>query len=197
MWRTSFNLLRHTASAAARGRPAAPKTSKWLSLRLNGDRNHGYDCFYGIKLIGAHYCSSAAVGGGEGAEDGEGKGNEQVISAEEAKRLLRLVNVAALKNELGMENKEVIAYSELLRACEDMGVAKSRDEAVAFSRVLDDAGVILLFRDKVYLHPDKVFAFSVSVLSSFLSIYSLYGSLYLKVRICAAVYICNIQCLDV
>ncbi|XP_019177795.1 PREDICTED: calcium uniporter protein 5, mitochondrial-like [Ipomoea nil] len=146
MWRTSFNLLRHSASAAtaaARCRPAAPKTtrSKWLSVRLNGD---GYE---GIKLIGASYCSSAA-----GTEDGKGKG----ISAEEAKRLLRLVNVEALKNELGMENKEVIVYSELLRACETMGVAKSRDEAVAFSRVLDEAGVILLFRDKVYLHPDKV-----------------------------------------
>nr|GMC63313.1 calcium uniporter protein 5, mitochondrial-like [Ipomoea batatas] len=140
MWRNSFNLLRHGASAAAaRCRAAAPETrSKWLRLRLNGD---GYD---GMKLIGARYCSSA--------EDGKGKG----ISAEEAKRLLRLVNVEALKNELGMENKEVIVYSELLKACETMGVAKSRDEAVAFSRVLDEAGVILLFRDKVYLHPDKV-----------------------------------------
>nr|GMC61112.1 calcium uniporter protein 5, mitochondrial-like [Ipomoea batatas]GMC64890.1 calcium uniporter protein 5, mitochondrial-like [Ipomoea batatas]GMC67146.1 calcium uniporter protein 5, mitochondrial-like [Ipomoea batatas] len=141
MWRNSFNLLRHGASAAAaRCRAAAPDTrSKWLRLRLNGD---GYD---GMKLIGAQrYCSSA--------EDGKGRG----ISAEEAKRLLRLVNVEALKNELDMENKEVIVYSELLKACETMGVAKSRDEAVAFSRVLDEAGVILLFRDKVYLHPDKI-----------------------------------------
>ncbi|MCI15139.1 hypothetical protein A2U01_0036275, partial [Trifolium medium] len=28
--------------------------------------------------------------------------------------------------------------------------------ASAFAKVLDEAGVILLFRDKVYLHPDKV-----------------------------------------
>jgi hypothetical protein len=35
-------------------------------------------------------------------------------------------------------------------------VARSPEEAVAFARVLDEAGVVLLFRDKVYLHPDKV-----------------------------------------
>ena len=33
-----------------------------------------------------------------------------------------------------------------------MGVARS----AAFAQVLDEDGVILLFRDKVYLHPDKV-----------------------------------------
>lgn len=69
---------------------------------------------------------------------------------------MRLVNVEALKKKLGMEEKEVIAYEELLGACRSIGVAKSRDEAVAFAQVLDQAGVILLFRDKVYLHPDKV-----------------------------------------
>ena len=37
-----------------------------------------------------------------------------------------------------------------------MGVARSNEEAAALAQVLDEAGVILLFRDKVYLHPDKV-----------------------------------------
>ncbi|MBA0789617.1 hypothetical protein Gotri_025494 [Gossypium trilobum] len=74
----------------------------------------------------------------------------------EAKKLMRLVNVESLKTKLGMEGKEVIGYSELLKACESMGIARSLDEAIAFARVLDEAGVVLLFRDKVYLHPDKV-----------------------------------------
>ncbi|XWS29103.1 hypothetical protein CRYUN_Cryun25bG0127400 [Craigia yunnanensis] len=69
---------------------------------------------------------------------------------------MRLVNVESLKLKLGMEGKEVIGYSELLEACESMGVARSLDEAIAFARVLDEAGVVLLFRDKVYLNPDKV-----------------------------------------
>ncbi|XP_030447184.1 calcium uniporter protein 5, mitochondrial-like [Syzygium oleosum] len=83
-------------------------------------------------------------------------GDKDPISFAEAKSLMRLVNVEALKKKLGMEEKEVIAYEELLEACRSIGVAKSRDEAVAFAQVLDQAGVILLFRDKVYLHPDKV-----------------------------------------
>uniref|UniRef100_A0A2P2P881 Calcium uniporter protein 6-like isoform X3 n=1 Tax=Rhizophora mucronata TaxID=61149 RepID=A0A2P2P881_RHIMU len=68
---------------------------------------------------------------------------------------MRLVNVESLKMKLGIEGKEVIPYSDLLEASRSMGVARSLDEAVSFARALDDAGVILLFRDKVYLHPEK------------------------------------------
>ncbi|XP_044495841.1 calcium uniporter protein 6, mitochondrial-like [Mangifera indica] len=78
------------------------------------------------------------------------------ISFAEAKRLIRLVNIEGLKMKLGMQGKEVIGYKELIEACESMGVARSLEEAIAFARVLDDAGVVLIFRDKVYLHPDKV-----------------------------------------
>lgn len=83
-------------------------------------------------------------------------GRPETISYAEAKKLLRLVNVEALKIKLGAERNEVVAYSELLDACQSIGVARSADEATAFARVLDDAGVVLLFRDKVYLHPEKV-----------------------------------------
>lgn len=85
------------------------------------------------------------------------------ISFAEAKRLIRLVNIEGLKMKLGMQGKEVIGYKELIEACESMGVARSLEEAIAFARVLDDAGVVLIFRDKVYLHPDKVNIFILSV----------------------------------
>ncbi|KAL5759025.1 hypothetical protein ACOSP7_021636 [Xanthoceras sorbifolium] len=78
------------------------------------------------------------------------------ITLDEAKKLMRLVNVDSLKMRLGMDGKEVIGYPELLEACKTMGIARSVDEAIAFARVLDEAGVVLLFRDKVYLYPDKV-----------------------------------------
>lgn len=79
------------------------------------------------------------------------------LTVTEAKRLMRLVNVEGLKTKLGVEGKEIIGYKELLEACQGMGVARTLDEAVTFAQVLDEAGVVLLFRDKVYLHPDKVF----------------------------------------
>ncbi|KAE8664295.1 Calcium uniporter protein 5 [Hibiscus syriacus] len=78
------------------------------------------------------------------------------VTLAEAKKLMKLVNVESLKTKLETEGKEVIRYPELLKACESMGVTRNLDEAISFARVLDEAGVVLLFRDKVYLHPDKV-----------------------------------------
>ncbi|KAM7259514.1 hypothetical protein ACFE04_015255 [Oxalis oulophora] len=92
----------------------------------------------------------------KGEEEEEEEKLSDPITLGEAKKLMRLVNIESLKTKLGMEGKEVIGYAELLKACESIGVARSMDEARAFARVLDEAGVVLLFRDKVYLHPDKV-----------------------------------------
>ncbi|KAL1214256.1 Calcium uniporter protein 6 [Cardamine amara subsp. amara] len=79
------------------------------------------------------------------------------ITVAEAKKLMRLVNVDDMKKKLiGMAEREVVSYSTLLEASQGMGIARSPDEARVFARVLDDAGVVLIFRDKVYLHPDKV-----------------------------------------
>ncbi|PWA49861.1 hypothetical protein CTI12_AA383050 [Artemisia annua] len=91
----------------------------------------------------------------EGGGGGGSVGSESITYAE-VRKLMRLVNVDALKSKFGSEGKEVIGYNELLEACESMGVAKSVDEAKLFANVLDEAGVVLIFRDKVYLHPDKV-----------------------------------------
>lgn len=108
-------------------------------------------------VLRSSFSTTSSSSKAAGSESSGGGGGEDVsISFGEAKRLMRLVNVETLKVKLGMEGKEVISYSELLEACESMGVARSNDEAIAFARVLDEAGVILLFRDKVYLHPDKV-----------------------------------------
>jgi calcium uniporter protein, mitochondrial len=97
--------------------------------------------------------SSNVVGDGGNGNNNE---RENTISSSEAKKLMRLVNVESLKMELGMGGKEIISYFELLQACESSGIARNQDEAAKFAKVLDDAGVVLLFRDKVYLHPDKV-----------------------------------------
>lgn len=99
------------------------------------------------------FCSSTASGDSNSLVSG---GEGEKISFAEAKELMRLVNVEALKTKLGVEGKEVIGYDELLEACKRVGIARSLNEAVVFARVLDEAGVVLLFRNKVYLHPDKV-----------------------------------------
>jgi hypothetical protein len=89
------------------------------------------------------------------SEDEEEKKKEITIA--EAKKLMRLVNVEDMKKKLvGVADRDVVSYSTLLEASQGMGIARSPDEAHVFARVLDDAGVVLIFRDKVYLHPDKV-----------------------------------------
>lgn len=141
MWRNpATNLFRQAFRAAARPGSLSSSTSRFSGLPAPSLRR---------------YCGAAAADGG----DGEGNGNAMTYA--EAKRLMRLVNVGSLKEKLGMEDKEVIPYAELLEACQTIGVAKSAAEAAAFARVLDEAGVILLFRDRVYLHPDKVSRFLV------------------------------------
>ncbi|KAG8388811.1 hypothetical protein BUALT_Bualt02G0163900 [Buddleja alternifolia] len=135
MWRThSTNLLKRAITTRLRPTLSGGPT------KLTGPSFH-------------HYCSSAAAGDDQKNDE---NANTTTMSYAEAKRLMRLVNVEALKEKLGTEDNEVIPKEELLKACLSMGVTKSNQEAAAFAKVLDDAGVVLLFRDKVYLHPDKV-----------------------------------------
>ncbi|KAL8206120.1 hypothetical protein R6Q57_009671 [Mikania cordata] len=74
-------------------------------------------------------------------------------SEEEANKVMRLVDVEALKMKLG---NEVVHYKELLQACTNMGVMNSVEEAKKFAKVLDEDGVIFMFGNQVHLHPHKV-----------------------------------------
>ncbi|CAI9300928.1 unnamed protein product [Lactuca saligna] len=147
MWRSSFSLLKQgVTSAVVRSKPVSFGRRKTGFVEANN------------KLCSCLFSTSAGGGGGVGLGQGE-KGNNDnndSITFAEAKKLMRLVNVESLKMKLTTEGKETICYSELLEACESMGVTKSNEEAKAFVKVLDEAGVVLIFRDKVYLHPDKV-----------------------------------------
>ncbi|CAF2082227.1 unnamed protein product [Brassica rapa subsp. narinosa] len=90
-------------------------------------------------------------------ENEEEMKKDKEITMAEAKKLMRLVNVEDMRKKLvGMSERDVVPYSALVEASQGMGLARSPDEAHVFARVLDDAGVVLIFRDKVYLHPDKV-----------------------------------------
>lgn len=142
MWRFSRSLLRAAAttttataacaSASTAGKHAASR--RWVTPR---------------ELQRCWYASLPAAAAAVPGKDGEAE-----VTAEEARRLMRLANVEALKRKLG--DGEVIPYAELLRACEEAGAARTRAEAAALAGALDEAGVVLLFRDKVYLQPDKV-----------------------------------------
>lgn len=172
MWKSSFMLLKEgLKSTIIRSKPVPIGLTRVVSV----DSSYRLcNCLFSSSVAG----DSGGIGGGSGVRrevnDGVGiRGKDDVgggvrrdgggdggggdsISYAEAKKLMRLVNVEALKMKFGTEGKEMIQYSELLQACESIGIAKTVDEAKAFASVLDEAGVVLIFRDKVYLHPDKV-----------------------------------------
>jgi hypothetical protein len=91
---------------------------------------------------------------------------EPEVTPAEARRLVRLVGVEALKRRLRDGRDEVVGYGQLLDACVEAGAARTHAEAEALARALDHAGVVLLFRDKAYLHPEKV-AFLERYITSF------------------------------
>ncbi|XP_006646430.2 calcium uniporter protein 6, mitochondrial-like [Oryza brachyantha] len=143
MWRFSRSLLRAAATAASSASassPAAAAAGKHAASRRWATPRELQRC---------RYASLPAA-----AEAAAGKDGEAEVTAEEARRLMRLANVEALKRKLG--DGEVILYAELLRACQEAGAARTRAEAVALAGALDEAGVVLLFRDKVYLQPEKI-----------------------------------------
>ncbi|XP_022986898.1 calcium uniporter protein 5, mitochondrial-like [Cucurbita maxima] len=179
-WCSSVSLLSRSLLVNGVRRPSSP-VSSYGAFGLGGVslisstavRSSAWFCTRVVSFSSSVDSEkSAGVGsdGGKRASGGPGLGlglgsvNEEsgngisgeTISFAEAKRLMRLVNVEALKMKLGTDGKEAIGYLELIEACKSMGIARSQDEAAAFARVLDEAGVVLLFRDKVYLHPDKV-----------------------------------------
>ena len=57
------------------------------------------------------------------------------------------------------------ADADLLRVCQEAGAARMRAEAAALAGKLDEAGVVLLFCDRVYLQPDKVNSHRIAALS--------------------------------
>ncbi|KAL4572306.1 hypothetical protein LXL04_019078 [Taraxacum kok-saghyz] len=141
MWRSSFPLLKQgVASASNRCKPA----SFGLTRTAFVESNNG--------ICGCLFSSS--VGGGAGVGTGGNVGDR--ASIEEANKLMGSVDVEALKTKLGTGGKEVVPYSELLQACESLGLAKSAEEAKQLAKVFDDTGVIFIFRDQAYLHPHKV-----------------------------------------
>lgn len=144
MWRSSYTLFKQAITPSViRTNPTPFQWKKTSFIKSNN------------TLRACLFSSSVDSIGGLGEKE---KDNSNGITFSEAKKLMKLVNVEALKMKLSTEGKETICYLELLEACESMGVTKSIEEAKDFVKVLDEAGVVLIFRDKVYLHPDKVFS---------------------------------------
>ncbi|KAM0931816.1 hypothetical protein ACQ4PT_000101 [Festuca glaucescens] len=81
---------------------------------------------------------------------------EAEFTPAEAQRMVRLVGVELLKRRLRDSPDEVVGHGEFLDACVEAGAARTRGQAEELARAMDQSGSVVLFRGKVYLHPEKV-----------------------------------------
>ncbi|XP_071738021.1 calcium uniporter protein 6, mitochondrial-like [Rutidosis leptorrhynchoides] len=153
MSRLTFSLLKHSLKSTSIRSKSISYTNTGL---IRSNYNKLCPCMFSTSING-----NGKLGLGLEERGNDNYNNyyyDEDITFAEAKKLMRLVNVESLKMALlsNEEGKEFVSYSKILEVCESSGVAKSVEEAKEFVRVLDEAGVVLVFRDKVYLHPDKV-----------------------------------------
>ncbi|KAJ7544911.1 hypothetical protein O6H91_09G098600 [Diphasiastrum complanatum] len=79
------------------------------------------------------------------------------LQVAETRRLVQQVNMELLKKQLHASgHKEFVMYEDLINLCRQTGVATSEEAAERFVQALDEAGVVLIFRGKVFLHPEEI-----------------------------------------
>lgn len=78
------------------------------------------------------------------------------LSNQEARKLLKLIKVDDFKKHLLSTGNHCMPLEEVLKLCKQTGTATTDAEAENVAKSLDEAGVILIFRKKVFLEPEKV-----------------------------------------
>lgn len=79
-----------------------------------------------------------------------------MLTVEETRRLLRAVSIEGLRTMLQENGKEFVSYRELLDMCKRWSFKESDEEAARTARELEETGVVLNLRGRVYLKPEKV-----------------------------------------
>lgn len=86
----------------------------------------------------------------------EERGAQPKVTNEEARKLVQQVHIASLKKRLRDDPRDTISYEELLEICKTVGMASNDEEAKKMSNDFDRSGVVLTFRSRVHVHPEKV-----------------------------------------
>lgn len=80
----------------------------------------------------------------------------QDLSSKETRKLLKLIKVDDFKKLLHSTGQHCLSLEEILKLCKQTGAAITDAEAEELVKNLDEAGVVLIFRNRVFLEPDKV-----------------------------------------
>ncbi|MCO5601432.1 hypothetical protein L7F22_055553 [Adiantum nelumboides] len=134
------------------------------SYSRDGSQGHHFffSMFPGPHLGLAHLSTQAAPSSEDPMELYNEKGPAvaaaaaPALSHAETRKLLKLVKVDDFKKLLLGTGNHCMPVDEVLKLCKKAGAATTDAEAEEVTRNLDEAGVILLFRNRVFLEPDKV-----------------------------------------
>eukprot|EP00250_Pteridium_aquilinum_P024802 c29627_g1_i1 orf=407-1351(+) len=78
------------------------------------------------------------------------------ISHQETRKLLKLMKVDDFKKVLLSTGNHCMPVEEVLKLCKQTGAATTDAEAEEVTKNLDEAGVVLIFRNRVFLQPERV-----------------------------------------
>ncbi|KAM3286321.1 calcium uniporter protein 2, mitochondrial [Capsicum chacoense] len=79
---------------------------------------------------------------------------EEKFSVEDAKKVLRLAQLEAVKSRIRQLEKDWITYPEFIQICN--GACSNTDQAIEFAKMLDQSGIVIVLGNAVFLKPDKV-----------------------------------------
>lgn len=122
-----------------------------LAHENSGDEDEGDD------KDGGNGSSSSGPGGGSAAPAGAPPGGGG-LAQEEVQALLRHVNVAQLRHKIEQDPREHMDLGELLEMCQAERAAGGADEAAELVRALHHAGALFVFRNRVFLRPERLAA---------------------------------------
>lgn len=79
---------------------------------------------------------------------------EANLTVADAKKILKLSQLEAVKSNLRTVEKDSVSYSEFLQICAKE--CSSMDQALEFAKILDESGNVIVLGNVVYLRPQQV-----------------------------------------
>ncbi|KAL2318675.1 hypothetical protein Fmac_032551 [Flemingia macrophylla] len=106
------------------------------------------------KLKGIDNAAAAAAGGRLRIGDVVPPPGASGMSASDARKILRAVQMEKVKARLRNVSESSIPVSEYLRICVE--ACQNPDQGAQYAKILDDSGNVIVFGDTVFLRPEQV-----------------------------------------
>ncbi|CAN6448016.1 unnamed protein product [Victoria cruziana] len=78
------------------------------------------------------------------------------ITVEEARKLLHVAQMEALKSKVRSIEKDCISYDEFLQICEDCAGGSNHGRTKDLAKKMDESGMVIVLGNTVLLHPEQV-----------------------------------------